>query len=345
MKTITTISELLTLSNSHYRIFDIGRKIDALSKEEFNDIELNYLPYPYPSQGHAFFAIVFWDERSQHPYIWFVKLPLDERGLLNQAARDHYVTIIVEALGNDLSISPTEQQADILKANPYHFTPSQYKLAAINSKIKVELKQEGSSYLQPYQAYLSDRRSLNKWQDIGIQGITDFAARINQQNNTTLLISALPYLPQEVLYPLCTGLENETLNIELVNQILSMLENADTKIDYLALQQHLLRSLASSSDEPSVIEFISRLLQKKSLESDILITMAGRCWLLLNTEELLMKYLEQLAHCTEQQLFNAIFKDLVAIPTIRPILFNCIRNTNRSDNLSQAIGRLFNTSS
>ena len=47
----------------------------------------------------------------------------------------------------------------------------------------------------------------------------------------------------------------------------------------------------------------------------------------------------------EQQLFPVIFKDLVAIPNIRPLLFQCMRAPERSQALSQAIGQLFNPQS
>ncbi len=136
MSHISTISELLALSNCQYRIYDMGRKIDKLSKEQFDKIEMTHLPYPFPSQGHAFLAIAFWQKKSTEPYLWFVKLPLDERGLLNQGARNHFIAIIIEALGADLSVDPTEQQEELLKSNPYHFTPAQYKLATINSLLK-----------------------------------------------------------------------------------------------------------------------------------------------------------------------------------------------------------------
>mgnify|MGYP002335783292 FL=1 len=126
MSTIDTISELITLSGSQFRVYDIGRRIDKISKADFEKIEHNQLPYPYPMQGHAHLALAFWQKSSKTPYIWFVKLPLDERGLLNQGARNHFIAIIVEALGSDLTVDPTQKQEELLKNNPYNFTPAQY---------------------------------------------------------------------------------------------------------------------------------------------------------------------------------------------------------------------------
>ena len=95
---ISSISALLSLSDSQYRIYDIGRKVDKISKAQFEKIEAAQLPYPYPSQGHALLAIAFWQKQSTSPYLWFVKLPLDERGLLNQGARNHFIAIIIERI-------------------------------------------------------------------------------------------------------------------------------------------------------------------------------------------------------------------------------------------------------
>ena len=91
---IATLSDLLTLSGSQYQIYDMGRLITKLPNEQFEQVELNQLPYPSPSQGHAFIAIAFWQKKTAQPFLWLLKLPLDERGLLNQGARNHFIAII-----------------------------------------------------------------------------------------------------------------------------------------------------------------------------------------------------------------------------------------------------------
>lgn len=360
MSHIATISELLQKSDSQYRIFDISRRIEKLSKDQFEKIELNQLPYPTPSQGHAFIAIAFWQKKSIEPYLWVVKFPLDERGLLNQGARNHFVAIIVEALGSDLTADPTKKQEELLKNNPYIFTPAQYKLAALNSKIKVELKQEASEFLSPFETYLTGELGWDNWQVVGVQGITDFAARLQENDKQELLAKAIAHLPEQVLLPLCGALENELLPLEIIEQILKRLseslkkskalyspsnksENAiELDEQAIILQQHLLRSLGANTEHPHVKAFIQGLLQQEHLATDLLITLSGRCWLALQQDEQLMQFFEHLVKSDDASLFNHIFKDLVAIPTIRPIVFQCMRSPQRSSALAQAIGQLFN---
>ena len=340
MTTISSISELLTLSNCQFRLYDLGRKIDKLSKEMFNKIELNQLPYPTPFQGNAHLAIAFWQKQSPQPFLWFVKLPLDERGLLNQGARNHFVAIIAEALGADLSVDPTEKQEELLKSNPYIYTPSQYKLAMLNSLISFDLKTPTSQHYANFSHYLT-AKNWQQWQTIGVQGITDFVAIINQHEE--LLANAIPYLPFEVLSPLCGALENKTLPLKIINALLKLLTSSCKESP--DKQQMLLRSLASTTEHPLVDEYFEKLLNSSQVDTDLLICISGRCWSVLKNEQRIMLFLELLVHKNNTELFNAIFKDIVAIPTIRPLLFQCMRNTERSEKLSIAIGQLFNSQS
>ncbi len=350
MDTIETISQLLHASNAQFRIYDIGRKIDKISKELFEKIELNQVPYPTPLQEHACIAIAFWQKKSSQPFLWLLKLPVDERGLLNQGARNHFIAIIVEALGADLSQDTNEQQEALLKNNPYLYTPAQYKLAALNSKIKFELKQEPSKYLSPFVSYITGNNGWDNWQTVGVQGITDFAVRIKEKTSkgkySELLVNALPHLPSEVLLPLCGALENETFSVDLINALLDLFKeqlkhSPRTEVN-IQLQQHLLRSLASNCKHLHVKKLVSELLQQQNVANELLITLSGRCWLTLTNSEQLMAFFEHLVVGEDPMLFNSIFKDLVSIPAIRPVVFQCIRAPERSTALSKAIGQLFN---
>lgn len=340
--TISSISALLSLSDSQYRIFDIGRRVDKISKENFAKIEAAELPYPYPIQGHALLAIVFWQKQSTSPYLWFIKLPLDERGLLNQGARNHFIAIIIEALGDNLSVNPTEQQEALLKKNPYHFTPAQYKLAAVNSVVSTSLKQIPSQFYAPAQSYLSGLSGWEAWQSVGVQGLSDFAFRLDEDNNNEILISALSYLPEQVLVPLCSALENVTLAPAAIKELTKRYQQETLKEQVInSISIALLRALASSTRHPYSQSFIANLIQNNVLEEDVLIIIAGRLWPILNDENLLFSYLEQLIKDSDYALFSAIFKDLVAIPLIRPVLLQAIRSPKRSPELAKAIGMLF----
>ncbi len=343
MTTISSISELLSLSGSQYRIYDVGRKINKISKEQFNKIELNYQPYPYPIQSHACLAIVFWQKDTKQPFIWFVKLPLDERGLLNQGARNHYIAIIIEALGKNITDSPSEQQDELLKNNPYHFAPAQYKMAAFNSIINVELKRSLSSHYEIFIDYLHGKLGWDNWKNIGVQGINDLAATVNSPALAQLLSSNINHIPNEVLTPLCIALENHTLPANVTNSILALI-NSDHVKQNEEVSLSLVRSLSSSTTNISAYEFMTKLIESDNTSVDTLVVLSGRFWELFTDSSLLHKFLENVARHNDNQLFAEIFKDLVSIPAIRPNVLSILRSTERSEALSQNIGFIFNHS-
>lgn len=337
---IATLSELLKLSGSHYRLYDIGRLVTKLPKEQFEKVELNQLPYPTPAQGHACIAIAFWQKKAAQPYLWLLKLPLDEHGLLNQGARNHFIAIIIEALGADLTQETSKKQEELLSSNPYLFTPAQYKLASLNSKIKVDLKQPPSEHFLPFKQYLTDDTNWNNWQGVGVQGITDFIARIKQDNYSDLLLTALPHLPEEVLSPVCSALENEQYGVALIDALVNTFEGSTFEKGTKATQ--LLRALSANSGHVHVKAMVEKLLNSPQVNSELLITLSSRCWQALADEKILMSYFEHLLKNNDLTMFTSIFKDLVTIPLIRPVAFSCIRSEQRSVALTQAIGQLFN---
>lgn len=343
MDKIATITELLQLSKSSYRIYDIGRKVTKLSKREFEKVEQAMQPYPMPIQGHACFSIVFWQTKPEQPYIWFVKLPLDERGLLNQGSRNHYLAIILEALGNDLGQDPSEKQEELLKANPYNFKPTQYKLAALNACIKRDLKQKASAYYEHCQLYLTGKLGWDNWQGVGVQGLCDFAARIEEHENQQSLLEALQHIPNEVFAPLCSALENQTFGIELITKfvILAKQELAKADIDQEKLA-NVIRALSNNGQHPNVQALIHDVIHNDNINDlNLLLTISGRTWLALTDPDQLTAFLEKLVSIVSQDIFMAVFQDLIALPTIRPLLLQCIRSTQRSDQLANAIGQIF----
>ncbi len=95
---ITTLSEFLHHSGAKYRVFDMGRRVAKLSSDQFFNFESAQQAYPYPLQKSALFGVVFWSPTlpDKH-YIWFLKFPLDEQGLLIQGARDEFLCMLLES--------------------------------------------------------------------------------------------------------------------------------------------------------------------------------------------------------------------------------------------------------
>ena len=337
---IATLGQLLDGAGTQWRAFDIGRRITKIDKKQFNAIEQAQSPYPYPLAGHAWIAIQFWDSSaSKEPYVWFLKFPVDEQSKLVCASRDHFANMVIEALGNDL----TGEQADgKLDNNPYVFTPNANKLAAFNALLKVLLKQPASQYYEYTQLYFSSKLGFDSWQSLAIQGIADYALRLDNGTNLVNLKNAWGQLPAEVLQPLSAMLEHVNIPISLTEQFSKHAKNAIDEHDSLALVCAL-RAMSNSQAQGLTAQIVDAVLASTlATDSDVLLTIAGRCYSLLEEPERLHIFMDNCAHHQEiETLFPSIFADLVAIPAVRPHLLGLLRKENRSETLARAIGRLF----
>ena len=333
---IATLGQLLDAAGTTWRAFDIGRHITKLDKKQFLAIEETKIPYPYPLAGHAWLAIQFWDVKaSKEPYVWFLKFPLDEQSRLVSASRDHFANMVIEALGTEITGENAEGKLD---NNPYVFTPN----AACNAQVKCLLKQSASQYYEYAQLYFSGTLGFENWQSVAVQGIADFAMRLDNDKNLTNLQSAWPQLPVEVLQPLSAMLEHVTIPPAFAEQLLAYGLNAIEQKDEIALVAAL-RSISKASAQGLTAQLVDAVLNSEmNTHSDVLLTIAGRCFSTLEDPARLHVFMDCCAHHTDiEQLFVSIFTDLVAIPTIRPHLLGLLRLENRSETLARAIGRLF----
>ena len=77
-------------------VYDIGRRIGAIPRESFAAFEAGTLPYPLPMQRRAWIAVVQRVDDAE-PTVWFLRLALDEQGLLVPAERDYLLARLLES--------------------------------------------------------------------------------------------------------------------------------------------------------------------------------------------------------------------------------------------------------
>ncbi|WP_199609302.1 DUF3549 family protein [Flocculibacter collagenilyticus] len=338
---ISTISELLNAAGANWRIFDMGRKVQKITSKDFLAIEDTSIPYPYPIQQHAFFAVLFWQkEQIKAPFIWFLKMPLDEQSKLNQAARNHFATMVLESLGKNFINEA--QTGEELNNNPYVFTPNQNKLALFNAIVKVELKQPASQYYEHTRDYLSGVLGWENWQGVGLQGLADISQRLSFENNEAIIRDAIDEIPYDVKAPLAAMLESANISTEFAELLLEKINTAIINNESQDLITYL-RMLSNSSASGIKSQAVSAILNSQlANQIDVLSVIAGRMWSVLVDEELTLTYLEQLA--TNEQgfvIFQGLVADLVAIPTVRPWLLRALRVEHKSPKLTEMVGQLF----
>ncbi|EOD81091.1 hypothetical protein RN22_21320 [Grimontia sp. AD028] len=318
MENTLSLNAILSQANCEFLVFDLSRRVTPISNKDFVAIEENRMPYPFPAQQHAQIGIAFW-QPNQAPWIWFLKMPLDERGLLNQAALGDFIQYVAQAMGATLDKTPTEEEQEKLAANPYTFNPQDDKKAIFHAFLTAKLNQPASQYYDHAQHYASGELGWEEWQGVGLQGIADLCARMDKHNNLTRLRKALSNMPQPPKYALLGCLEHcdipDSLAARLEEDIQAMLSGDET--DLFLLTAHV-RALAGA--KPDVVHgVIERMLATEALRHrEMLIAIAGRCWQALSNEPLLDAFLIAVADQKDQAFFQQMVADLVMIPALRP---------------------------
>ncbi|EJB0367077.1 DUF3549 family protein [Vibrio parahaemolyticus] len=339
MENIQTLTQLLKNSHCEYQIFDLGRRIKTIDSQLFADVEKGLCPYPYPMQRKAHLAIAYWNEQKQ-PWIWFLKFELDERGLLKQSDIGNFIKYVVEAMGTRLSEEMSEEQQQKLSNNPYTFKPSEDKMAVFHSQVRANLDLPTSQYYEHTQHYFTGGLGWENWQTVGLQGITDIAARLGKEQNAVTLRKALNHLPNEPLYALLGALEHVDLQERLAQRIAEKAQQEihSTEPD-LFLLSALTRALAGAPTEVSLPALEAILQSPRLSHQEVLIGIAGRAWHLLSDAKIAEQFLLRLAQTGNQTLFNQLFADLVMLPELRMVLLPLL-HSSPSEELATALIKL-----
>ncbi|MGH1372832.1 MAG: DUF3549 family protein [Cellvibrionaceae bacterium] len=336
---ITSIGQLLEQMGVTTRVFDLGRHIQEIGADTFAKFEQQAIAYPAPYLHQAWIGLLFWDpDTPEIPLLWFIKLPLDEQGKINPHERDLFLKQLLVALGSNIKASKQgEQLAAVLEGNPYVFTPSPERQAAMHAKANQLLNNPTSDFYQPACDYLTS--DLQQWQSIGLQGLADLAVRHSEHQSP--LINAMATMPAEPLKRLCQCLENENLSGALGKALGARLTAELTQED---LDGSLIASLIRGLSQCRALELRNRLLTQvlNSAAAELIEVLAAvgtRCGMDLCDPSLCLLYLERL--CQQgQQSFNRVLADLLFCAPIRPHILTAFRNPERSTELAIAIGEL-----
>ncbi|GFD81351.1 hypothetical protein KUL118_42130 [Tenacibaculum sp. KUL118] len=339
---INSISEFLLHAGTEYQIFDLGRRLVPTDSQTFLDIENGSAYAPFPRQQHAWFGVVFWSKNAstQH-YIWFVKLPLDEQGLVIAAARNHFLEIIVDALGQ--SVAEDTKNAQTLPDNPYSFVPNQSQLAQFNALVKRTLNQPLSEEAQKVEAYIQAPQLVD-WQQISMQNVADFVYRLSMHPRRDALEHAIETNTSLYSDVFLNSLMEMSESVSLSEGLLAAyLNEIDCRDD---INLAALRGTSEGTFNLTInTKLLSILKSDKSLRLDILSVIAARHF--EQMEPLLLSaFLEQAAKVDEKDdhqgaLFAGFFSDLVQIPKLRRQVLTLLHSKANSNILSNAFQQLF----
>jgi hypothetical protein len=348
-----TIGEFLTQTGAQVHFYDMGRRVVEISNDDMLAIEHQRMPYPQPFLRSAWLGVLFhYDDTDADTHqIWFLKFPLDEKGLLNQDARNDFLRRIIETLAeqtlakhnaeNGEEKNPSQQNAapEMPDDNPHGFTPREDRMASFHAKIARKLGQPPSQYYAHAADYFTGSAGFEQWNFVGLQGIADVAARLDEDNNLATVTKAIPQLPLTPFAALCSCLENEAIDPDL-STVLSIrleldLQNDDSNAAANSVAAAI-RGLSHGKDQQMLIKALQSTLNTDIGHNvEVLATIAGRAWQSLGDGEIRRAFLQSLARCEAGQgAFDNIMADLMFIPGLRKPLLDELRNLRDNDECS-----------
>ncbi len=334
--TTPTLCGFLEDTGAQVRIYDMGRRVCEIARDDFERFEHTEIPYPLPMQQKAWFALVqLRPEISEEPTIWFLRFDLDEQGKLILATRDYFIQRFLE-LANEGADKLDLGTA--LEDNPFTFKPREDRMANLNALLGRALGRPPSQYFVHAQEYFSGKLGWDQWNFIGYQGIADLAVRQAEPQITRLLSEAIPQLPKEPLIALCQCLENQTQAAPLGEALLARLHQAlqlSKSEPYLIAA--LIRGLSRANAETRGQAVDLVLAHDCSHDPEVLAAIGGRAWESLLEPATLRAYIERLAsEEVGQDIFNQCLADLMRLPGFRDGVLAELRSPARSERVALA---------
>ena len=328
-----SISLFVDKSGAQMRIFDLGSRIQKISKSDFADIESLAKPYPHPYLKHAWIGILTWNPKlaGQHN-IWFLKLPLDEQNFIQPGPRDAFLQHWLNSLQY-----PDKEHGEA----PCHYKPDQHRMAYFHAQALATLGQQSTQFYDTTRAYMSGDIGWDNWQQLGLQGLAEVIVNIDKDNNAELVADAITHMPQALLNTLLGFFENiqpdYKLMVAINDRLAKTIDSGAEAADLAAF----VRAISQSQNIEQKLMLLHAILQHPNAKSiEVLASMGSRCAQDL-AGPLLSSYLEVLAVNDQgQQAFITLVAELMMQPNKRNDILQAFRQPERSEALSTAIGAL-----
>lgn len=353
MNKIESLSDLFDLVGCDVSYYDIGRNITKITPQQAVQFDRKQQAYPFPFRQHAWLACLLNMGSQQgkkfkktdiidQGVIWFIKLPLDEAGCLNLGTRDHFIKSIVDKIlhkGEEAGLS------EALEDSPYAFKPDQERMASLHAILGKDLHKAPSHYFDDVVQYLSSdlTEEDDSWQTLGLQGIAELAARVDEDKYQKLIQKAIQQATKPVVSALCHALEHETLSSKLQDTLIAQLQ---TEQDAL-MQASYLRALSRADLNDTLLlplfGLLGSLAECKDDDLHSIAALAAKCphWLGQNPQ-LLRIIMEKLAHREDGYIaFKQIAAELSQHPETKQPLWTLLRSGHISPQLAQAVSYLF----
>ncbi|WP_250459858.1 DUF3549 family protein [Microbulbifer litoralis] len=333
-----TLGGLITEAQFKLRWFDLGRRLQPVSRAAAEAFEAGRAAWPYPYLQSAWAGLLLWPEEGGEPVVWFLRLPLDEQGRLQLPARDGLLRLLSQKLER---AEPSESAAQLhaaLEQSGLQFSPAPERQACFHARAALQLKRPASAHLDAALAYFHDPQQ-HRWDQLGLQGIADLAARWESQKN--LLSKGIVQVAPPVFIGLCQCLENEAIDHHLAEKVIHRAratlggETVDCAIVAAAVRG-VSHSPAAGLRRDFLLELLNNVEARSNTE--VIAAIGSRCPQDLEHGEIAAPWLAALAEHQGQETFNLLLGDLMYLPPVRTALLAALRDPTRPEALARAFG-------
>lgn len=325
-----SLSHFLSLTKANIRVFDLSAQLKKMPSKTLEGLDQGK-PYPFPYLGYAWLSLFIWNpENSAQHSFWFLKLPLDEQGIVSSGVHNDLVTRLYKALQTD---NPEERQR-LISDHPYQFTPDTLKMAALHANATKILGLPPSNYYQAAKDYFLHGADVN-WQNIGRQGVADLACRLTEKE-VSILNARIAMLDEAPLIGLVQQLAHAELKTSTVELLLK--QAATTANDELFIA--CLTAIAGSPAQALAHPLIKEKSSAQRLTLEALLVVVTRFSSILNEETCAIQILDQLAHQSDQDGFNRVMANLAMQPNHRGFVQQLLASQQLTEGLANKIARL-----
>lgn len=333
-----TLNALIAEARFKLRWFDLGRRLQPVSRTTAEAFEEGRVPWPHPYLQHAWAGLLLWPEEGGEAIVWFLRLPLDEQGKLQLPVRDRLLHLLSQKLDKSAPSESAAQLHAALEESGLQFSPSPERQASFHARAALLMKRPASTHFDAALAYCREPQSL-RWDQLGIQGIADLAARWEAERN--LLLKRIGELAPPVFISLCQCLENEAIDHQLAEKIIrrARIALSQTPAD-CAVVAAAVRGISHSPATGLRREFLLELLRDADAgaNAEVIAAIGSRCPQDLERGEIAAPWLAALAGHQKQETFNLLLTDLMYLPPVRSALLAALRDPSRPEALARAFG-------
>lgn len=330
---VPSLAGFLDITQARYRLFDLSTHLRKLPGQTLRTLDSGE-PYPHPHLGYGWLVIFLWNEDlPEQNSLWFLKLPLDEQGILPAAVHSDLVSRLYKAL----QTADASERQRLLTDHPYQFSPDPEKMAALHAQATLILGLPPSDYFEPVRAFYLDGTPDHDWTGLGLQGIADMVTRADSTELNTLC-HRLAELDAKPRTALLKQLEHQSLPTASVETLVKLAESASPDDDALGVEA--LRAGANSAAFRLFEPLIQQQLNSESASLEWVLTVLTRYTELLDDMALTIQALDRLAKLADADGFARVITNLAMQPGMNGIIPKVLGRADLTESLGLALGRL-----